>query len=125
MPIAFIMSMFNVRLGTWLGNPGKAGLVSLNGRVIPPYGLAGPRIATRPLVEEALGLTDDENPYVNLSDGGHFENLGIYEMVRRRCRMIVVCDAGHDPSCGFETWEMRFGRSTSTWVCGSVLTTKC
>lgn len=101
-PIAFIMSMFNVRLGAWLGNPGRAGSGSVNGRMIPPYGLAGPRIATRPLVEEALGLTDDENPYVNLSDGGHFENLGIYEMVRRRCRMIVVCDAGHDPSCGFE-----------------------
>jgi hypothetical protein len=32
-----------------------------------------------------------------LSGGGHFENLGLYEMVRRRCRFIVVSDAGRDP----------------------------
>ncbi len=47
-------------------------------------------------------MTDADHPYVNLSDGGHFENLGLYEMVRRRCRFIVVCDAGCDPSCAFE-----------------------
>jgi hypothetical protein len=38
---------------------------------------------------------------VNLTDGGHFENLGLYEMVLRRCRNIVVCDAGADPSVHF------------------------
>jgi len=37
-----------------------------------------------------------------LSDGGHFENLGLYEMVRRRCRFIVVIDAGCDPNYAFE-----------------------
>jgi hypothetical protein len=51
------------------------------------------------VVRELFGLTDDESPYVYLSDGGHFENLGIYEMVRRRCRYIVVSDAGCDPDC--------------------------
>ena len=30
---------------------------------------------------------------MNLSDGGHFENLGLYELVRRRCRYIIACDA--------------------------------
>ena len=40
--------------------------------------------------------------YVYLSDGGHFENLGLYEMIRRRCRCIVVSDAGCDPAYGFE-----------------------
>jgi hypothetical protein len=39
---------------------------------------------------------------VYLSDGGHFENLGFYEMIRRRCRFIVVSDAGNDPECTFE-----------------------
>ena len=43
---------------------------------------------------EAFGLTKDTSPYVYLSDGGHFENLGLYEMVLRRCHYIVVSDAG-------------------------------
>jgi hypothetical protein len=42
------------------------------------------------------GGTNDKSWYVNLSDGGHFENLGIHELVRRRCRYIVACDAGQD-----------------------------
>jgi hypothetical protein len=38
---------------------------------------------------------------VYLSDGGHFENLGIYELVRRRCRFIIACDAGQDGAVTF------------------------
>jgi hypothetical protein len=52
--------------------------------------------------QAVLGLTTDRNPYVYLSDGGHFENLGLYEMVRRRCRLIVVIDAGCDGDFAFE-----------------------
>ena len=47
-------------------------------------------------------LTDDRNRYVYLSDGGHFENLALYEMVLRRCHTIVVSDAGQDGDFGFE-----------------------
>jgi len=47
-------------------------------------------------------LSDAQHRYVYLSDGGHFENLGLYEMVRRRCHMIVLGDAGRDPKCAFE-----------------------
>lgn len=92
--VTLIMTLFNVRLGWWLGNPGPAGGET--------YHHASPRWALMPLLEEAFGLTDDTKPYVYLSDGGHFENLGLYEMVLRRCRYIVVCDAGHDPECHFE-----------------------
>lgn len=92
--ISFIMALFNARLGAWFGNPGTAGDAT--------YTLGGPRQSARLLVAEALGKTDDREPYVYLSDGGHFENLGIYEMVRRRCRVIVVCDAGCDPTCRFD-----------------------
>ena len=49
-----------------------------------------------------FGLTTDSGKYVYLSDGGHFENLGIYEMIRRRCRYIVVSDADCDPECQLE-----------------------
>ena len=93
MPVAFLMTLFNVRLGAWLSNPGKCGDKS-QGR---PY----PRSSYSALLHELLGLTDDASPYVYLSDGGHFENLGLYEMVLRRCRHIVVIDAGHDPGCAF------------------------
>jgi hypothetical protein len=49
-----------------------------------------------------FGQTSAANPYVFLSDGGHFENLGLYEMVARGCRTIVVLDAGCDRSYFFE-----------------------
>ena len=49
-----------------------------------------------------FGLTTDRNPYVYLSDGGHYENFGLWEMVARRCRFIVVSDAGCDPEYGFD-----------------------
>jgi hypothetical protein len=42
------------------------------------------------------------SPFVYLSDGGHFENLGIYELVRRRCACIVVIDAGEDVDSRFD-----------------------
>ncbi|MCY7304759.1 MAG: patatin-like phospholipase family protein [Rhodoferax sp.] len=90
--VGFIMTLLNARLGSWLGNPGPAGADT--------WQFAGPRSAVQSLVKEALGLTSNQNPYVYLSDGGHFENLGLYEMVLRRCRTIVVLDAGGDP--GFE-----------------------
>ncbi len=38
---------------------------------------------------------------MNLFDGGHFENLRLYEMVLRRCHYIVASDAGEDPECSF------------------------
>jgi Patatin-like phospholipase len=92
--IAFIMTLFNARLGSWLGNPGKAGLKT--------WREEGPTSAIASIVREAFSLTDDTSQYVYLSDGGHFENLGIYEMVRRRCRYIVVSDAGCDPRFTYE-----------------------
>ena len=92
--VAFLMALFNVRLGWWLGNPGKKGDVT--------YKYDGPGNAVVPFLAEMLGLTSDSNKYVYLSDGGHFENLGLYEMVRRRCRFIVVVDAGCDPDFAFE-----------------------
>lgn len=95
--LSFLMTLFNARLGWWLGNPGEPG-----GGKLTTYDKRGPRWALRPLVAESLGFTDDENPYVYLSDGGHFENLGLYEMVRRRCHYIVVSDGGQDAGCTFE-----------------------
>lgn len=91
--VTFILTLLNVRLGAWLGNPGPAG--------DDTFQLGYPKFSVRPLIAEAFGLTDESNRYVYLSDGGHFENLGLYEMVLRRCHYIVVSDAGQDPACSF------------------------
>jgi hypothetical protein len=90
-PLALLMTLFNVRLGWWLGNP------------IRPrsWKISGPRLAFLPFIMELFGLTDDEKNFVYLSDGGHFENLGIYEMLRRRCRTIVAVDGACDPKFEF------------------------
>lgn len=96
--VSFLMAMFNVRLGWWLGNPGKAGDETFN--------LSVPKFAIGPLFSEALSMTDDKSPYVYLSDGGHFDNLGLYEMVLRRCRLIIVSDATTDPNYKFDALGM-------------------
>ena len=91
-PIAFLLTLFNVRLGWWVRNPKKDGHSGRRSRPVRfPY-----------LVSELFGQTTADSQYVYLSDGGHFENLGIYELVRRRCKYIVCCDAGADPQIGFE-----------------------
>ena len=83
--VTILMTMLNARLGLWFGNPARA-----------KWRRSGPNFAFY-LLGELLGRTTNKRQYVNLSDGGHFENLGAYELVRRRCRYIVVCDAGADP----------------------------
>ena len=92
--LAFLMSIFNVRLGAWLGNT--------NARGNKTYLRPGPKLALKPLFAEVFGLTNSSRRYVNLSDGGHFDNLGLYEVVLRRCRHVLVSDAGNDGSFAFE-----------------------
>jgi hypothetical protein len=87
--ISFLMALFNARLGCWLGNPGAPGDRS--------FERSGPRGGITPVLSEMFGLTTDRSEFVFLSDGGHFDNLGLYSMVLRRCRFIVVSDAGCDP----------------------------
>lgn len=91
-PLTFLMTVFNVRLGHWTGNPSHKDAWS---RQSPPSG-------SKYLLKELLGLTDYDSPYVYLSDGGHFENLGVYELVRRRCMTILAIDAGADAFNNFD-----------------------
>jgi Patatin-like phospholipase len=90
---AFLLTLFNVRLGWWLGNPTKA----------KAFNKAGPTFALWWLVRELFGFADESSKFLNLSDGGHFENLGIYELVRRRCRYIIAIDGEADPDYRFES----------------------
>jgi len=89
--LAFLMTFFNVRLGFWTGNP----------RHNSTWKNAGPKVGLFRLIAELFGLSDDEARYVYISDGGHFENLGLYELVKRRCKYIVVCDADADGDYAF------------------------
>jgi hypothetical protein len=93
--LAFLLMLFNARLGAWLGNPRTKGRTRT-------WDLPEPRFSAGAVVSELFGRTTSSNPYVYLSDGGHFENLGLYEMVVRRCHTIVVSDAGADPEYAFE-----------------------
>ena len=90
--LAFLMTIFNVRLGYWIPNPKHANV----------WQSEGPRHAARYLLSELLGQANEQQAYVYLSDGGHFDNLGIYELIKRRCRYIIAIDAGCDPDFEFE-----------------------
>ena len=98
--VTFVLTLFNARLGWWLGNPGIRGSDRVRGAFTFREGY--PSSSIRPLVFEAFGLTDDTNRDVLLSDGGHFDNLGLYEMVLRRCRYVVLVDGSQDPHGKFE-----------------------
>ena len=88
----FLLTLCNARLGWWLGHPRDLACVRSG----------GPGFALRALVSELLGRTDDRHPWLFVSDGGHFENLGLYEAVRRGCRDIVLVDGSCDPDRNFD-----------------------
>jgi hypothetical protein len=89
---AFLLTLFNVRLGWWLGNPTKP----------KAFKKAGPTFALWWLGRELFGFVDESSRFLNLSDGGHFENLGLYELVRRRCHYIIAVDGEEDSNYVFE-----------------------
>jgi hypothetical protein len=89
--LSFLMTLFNVRLGRWCANPRREN-----------WARPAPRFGIPYLLSELFGKSDSDASYLYLSDGGHFENLGIYELVRRRCRLIVVIDASADGKLNFE-----------------------
>ena len=91
--VTFLMTLFNARMGGWFGNTGPAGGNSFN--------LEHPRMSVWPILSELFGLSDDRSQYVYLSDGGHFENIALYEMVMRRCRFVIVSDASCDEDCSY------------------------
>lgn len=98
-PLVFILAMLNIRLNYWLPNPAK--LVTHEN--MPPALRKSPffRVGPLYLIAEMFGLNTAESKYINLSDGGHIENLGVYELVRRQCRLIIAGDGEADPGLTF------------------------
>jgi hypothetical protein len=86
--LRFWLALLNIRLGYWSRKPGRKS--SLSG----PPGLWC-------LLQEMLGTMNERLPWLNVSDGGHIENLGVYELLRRRCKYIIAIDGEHDPKMTF------------------------
>ncbi|MEO6734430.1 MAG: patatin-like phospholipase family protein [Ferruginibacter sp.] len=82
---AFLLTVFNAQMGWWIGNPRKNKWQNSD----PEWGLPY-------IFNNLTGRTSTKSEYLCLSDGGHFDNMGLYEMVRRRCRFIIVSDAEQD-----------------------------
>lgn len=83
--LSVILTLLNVRMGRWIKNPRPS--------LFDPFKA---RLNNRPLAlywKEMLGMASRDDGRVYLSDGGHFENLGLYELFRRRCRYIIAVTA--------------------------------
>jgi hypothetical protein len=91
-PLAFLMTLFNVRLG-W----------RLNNTNLEEWAPRGPKVGTLSALGDLFGLSGQSAKYVYLSDGGHFENLAVYELIRRQCRYIICIDAEQDEGFTFES----------------------
>ncbi len=88
---AFMLTLFNVRLGWWFPHPRKVGSAS-----------PSPTFSLRYLLTELFGGANDQSRFLMISDGGHFENLAAYELVRRECDVVIISDGECDPSLSFE-----------------------
>ena len=89
--LGFVLTVFNVRLARWMPNPRRE-----------KWRQAGPGFGLVCLLQELFGFSNERRTFVHLSDGGHFDNTGIYELVRRKCRTIIAVDAGADLSREFD-----------------------
>ncbi|MEM7406280.1 MAG: patatin-like phospholipase family protein [Pseudomonadota bacterium] len=88
-------------LGYWITNPRKVAGPA------PRPGFAG--IWSR--LKELTGLMRETDDAVHVSDGGHIENLGLYELLRRRCKFIIAVDGecDVDRECGALIKASRLG----------------
>lgn len=89
--VAFLMTLFNARLGWWFPNPCKSNCQQ-----------PSPTFSLWYLLKELFGLANEKSRFLAISDGGHFENLAAYELVKRQCKVIIISDGECDPKLQFE-----------------------
>jgi hypothetical protein len=119
--LRFLMALTNVRLGVWIPHqpstvtdptssqagegPDEAERPSGESPTEPPSlvrrawnSIAAGWLEPGALyvLREAIGTTGGKNRFIYVSDGGHFENLGLVELIRRRCTHIMCFDASLD-----------------------------
>lgn len=86
--LSALMTLLNIRLGFWIANPKR-------GEPRHP-----PNFAC--ILREMTGtLMSEKRTWLNVSDGGHIENMGLYELLRRRCKFIICVDGEADPESTF------------------------
>lgn len=90
--VSLLMALLNLRLGYWVPNP-RMGCRWFSPNHFMP-GLAQ-------ALGDNFGCHQENACYIELSDGGHFENLALYELIRRRLKLIILCDGAADPKFGF------------------------
>jgi hypothetical protein len=106
--VGMLMALMNLRLGFWLPNPHPDARRSWWRRSCTRSFRAN---HFEPGLKEVLGLSlREDSPVCLLSDGGHFENLGLYELIRRRVRLIVACDGTADPDYCFTDLQDAMAR---------------
>lgn len=88
--VSAVMSLLNIRLGLYSGNPFHRAARKV--RTIPTFLMAG----FFPGLVGAMHRSDSS--FLELTDGGHFENLGLYELVRRKLELILIVDGEEDPN---------------------------
>ena len=102
-PLVALMTLLNVRLGYWVPHPGRLFDWLQERKLADPKLLDrwGWRIPPRALLKEMASAVNEEDRWVNLSDGGHIENMAVYELLRRRCKYIICGDGEADPTLSF------------------------
>ena len=102
-PLVALMTLLNVRLGYWVPHPGKLYDWLKEKKIAEPN--LGHRWRWRvppiSLLREMASAVNEEHDLVNLSDGGHIENMAAYELLRRRCKYIICGDGEADAKLTF------------------------
>jgi hypothetical protein len=93
-PLRFLLALANIRLGVWLPKPWRLADFGFRGRTPGPSYL---------LLHEMLGVGRNADPFVYVTDGGHYDNLGLVELFRRKCDWIWCIDASGDAIDTFST----------------------
>ncbi|MEZ4932375.1 MAG: hypothetical protein R2788_09690 [Saprospiraceae bacterium] len=114
--LSVMMTLFNARLGFWVNNPSfktkreKAAekkASSANKETLSKFAAWRKYAVWWPsyFFKELFSKIGTTNRKLNISDGGHIENLAVYELLRRKCRLILAVDAGADPLSTFADLE--------------------
>jgi hypothetical protein len=88
-PLTFLLALANIRLGVWVPNPRF--VEGEPGRRTWPRARRRPRLTY--LLREMIGRNRVDSHFLFVTDGGHYENLGLVELLRRGCTEIYCFDA--------------------------------
>ncbi|MGO7274684.1 patatin-like phospholipase family protein [Rhizobium ruizarguesonis] len=96
------LALLNLRLGFWLPNPSRPKAEDRHWEDL--FRLY--------LFAEAFGRLRSDSSRIYVTDGGHIDNIGLYQLLKRRCKFIIVIDSEADPAMTFSAFAdvQRFAR---------------